>query len=218
VSAAAVSAWTAAAPPAADTINLAGPASAAAVPASADVIIGSGGPAPAAACSAPSSVTSRDEYMRVLGDQERARVEARPRGRPAGWGGGLVAGGAANLMDVAIMVKDAWEELSSSAIAHCWAKADVLGTIRTVDLLRLHGDYRRSFRSVSDDVDVMLELMQGTSLGSEALAGLDDVAQRAVVEEWMEIEERPAGVVGAADTVVQDMDAAGGEVADNADT
>jgi len=108
---------------------------------------------------------------------------ARPHGRPAGWGEGLVAGGAADLMDVAIIIKDAWEELSSSAIAHCWANTDVLGAIRTVDLLRLHGEYRRTFRSVSDDVKVMLELMQGTSLGSEALAGLDDVAQRAVVEE-----------------------------------
>jgi len=60
--------------------------------------------------------------------------------------------------------------------------------------------------------------MQGTSLGSEALEGLDDVAQRAVVEEWMNIEERPAGVVGAADGVVQDMDAEGADVADSADS
>jgi len=64
----------------------------------------------------------------------------------------------------------------------------------------------------------MLDLMQGTSLGSEALEGLDDVAQRAVVEEWMNIEERPAGVVGAADGVVQDMDAEGADVADSADS
>ena len=35
----------------------------------------------------------------------------RPRGRPAGWGEGLVACGAANLMDVAIMIEDAWEEM-----------------------------------------------------------------------------------------------------------
>eukprot|EP00170_Pyropia_yezoensis_P002903 contig_12154_g2909 len=116
------------------------------------------------------------------------------------------------------MVNDAWEELAPSAIAHCWAKTDVLGANPTMDLLRLHGEYRRTFRSVSDDVDAILDLMQGTSLGNEGLAGLDDVAQRAVVEEWIEIEERPAGVVGAADTVVQDMDAAGGDVADSADT
>lgn len=217
-SAAAVSAWTAAAPTAVDTIIVAAPASAAAVPASADVIIVAGGPAPAAAYSGPSFVTPRDQYVQALGDQESARVVARPRGRPAGWGDGLVAGGAANLMDVAIMVKDPWEELSSSAIAHCWAKTDVLGAIRTVDLLRQHGEYRRSFRSVSDDDDDMLERMQGTSLGSEVLAGLDDVAQRTVLEEWMEIEEHPAEVVRAADAVGQDMDAAGGDVADSADT
>jgi len=143
---------------------------------------------------------------------------ARPHGRPAGWAEGLVAGGAANLMDVAIMITDAREALSSSAIAHCWAKTDVLGAIRTVDLLPLHGRYRWAFRSVSDDVNVMLELMQGTSLGSEALAGLDDVAQRAVVEEWMNIEERPACVVGAAEAVVQDMDAPRADVADSADS
>jgi len=181
-SAAAVSAWAAAAPTAADTINVADPASVAVVPASADVIIVAAGPPPAAAYGGPSFVTPRDEYVQALGDQESARVAARPHGRPAGWGEGLVAGGAANLMDVAIMIKDAWEELSSVAIAHCWANTDVLGAIRTVDLLRFHGEYRRTFRSVSDDVNVMLELMQGTSLGSEALAGLDDVAQRAVVE------------------------------------
>jgi len=89
-----------------------------------------------------------------------------------------------NLIDVAIMIKDVWEELSSSAIAHFWAMIDVLGAIRAVDLLRLHGEYDRTFRSVSDDVNVMLELMQGTSLGSEALAGLDDVAQRGGVDEY----------------------------------
>jgi len=217
-SAAAVSAWAAAAPTAADTIIVADPAPAAVVPASADVIIVAAGPPLAAAYGGPSFVTPRVEYAQALGDQERARVVARPHGRPAGWGEGLVAGGAANLMDVAIMIKDAWEELSSSAIAHSWAKTDVLGAIRTVDLLRLHGEYRRTFRSVSDDVNVMLGLVHGTSLGSEALAGLEDVAQRAVVEEWMNIEERTAGVVGAADAVVQDMDAAGADVADSADS
>jgi len=76
-------------------------------------------------------------------------------------------------MDVAI--KDAWEELSSSAIAHCWAGTDVLGAIHTMDLLCFLGKYLRPFRSVSDNVDDILELTQGTSLGSEALAGLDDV-------------------------------------------
>jgi len=182
-SAAAVSAWAAAAPTATETIIVADPAPAAVVPASADVIIVTAGPPLAAAYGGPSFVTPRVEYAQALGDQERARVVARPHGRPAGWGEGLVAGGAANLMDVAIMIKDAWEELSSNAIAHCWAKTDVLGAVRTVDLLRLHGEYRRTFRSVSDDVNVMLGLMQGTSLGSEALAGLEDVAQRAVVEE-----------------------------------
>jgi len=217
-SAAAVFAWAAAAPTAADTIIVVDPASAAVVPASADVIIVAAGPPPAAAYGGPSFVTPRDEYVQALGDQESARVVVRPRGRPAGWGEGLVAGGAENLMDVAIMIKEAWEELSSSAIAHFWAKTDVLGAIRTLDLLRLHGEYRETFRSVSDDVNVMLELMQGTSLGSEALAGLDDVAQRAVVKEWMTIEEHPAGVVGAADAVVQYMDAAGADVADSADS
>jgi len=34
----------------------------------------------------------------------------------------------------------------------------------------------------------------------------------------MNIEERTAGVVGAADAVVQDMDAAGADVADSADS
>jgi len=94
----------------------------------------------------------------------------------------------------------------------------VIGAIRTVDLLRLHGEYRPTFGSVSDDVNVMLELMQGTSLGREALAGQDDVPQRAVVEEWMNIEERPAGVVGPADAVVLDRDAAGADVADSSDS
>ncbi|KAK1858812.1 hypothetical protein I4F81_001412 [Pyropia yezoensis] len=216
--AASVSAWTAAAAMTADTVIVAGPASAASVPVSADVTVLAGGALPAAACGGPSFLTHRDEYAQALDDQERAGLVVRPRGRPAGWGGGLLAGGAANLMDVAIMVKDAWEELTSSAISHCWAKADVLGAIRNVDLLRLHGEYRPSFRSVSADVDVMLELMRGMSLGSKALAGLDDAAQRSVLKEWMEIEDRPAGVVGAADAVVQDWGTAGPDVAESADS
>jgi len=94
----------------------------------------------------------------------------------------------------------------------------VLGAIPTVDLLHLHGEYRRTVRAVSDDVKVILELMQGTSLGNEALVGLEDVAQSAVVEEWMSIDERPSCLFGAADAVVQDMDAAGAAVADSADS
>jgi len=93
----------------------------------------------------------------------------------------------------------------------------VLGAIRMVDVLCLHGEYRRTFRSVSDDVNVMLELIQGTFLVSEALAGLGDVAQRAAMEKWMNTEERPVGVVGATDAVVQYMNAAGADVADSAD-
>jgi len=115
-SAAAVSAWAAAAPTAADTIIVADPASSAVVPASADVIIVAAAPPPAAAYGGPSFVTPRDEYVQALGDQESARVVARPHGRPAGWGEVVVAGGAENLKDVSIMIKDAWEELSSSAI------------------------------------------------------------------------------------------------------
>ncbi|KAK1859701.1 hypothetical protein I4F81_002295 [Pyropia yezoensis] len=181
--AARVSARAAAAPTTADTVIVAGPASAAAVPVSADVSILVGGALPAAACGGPSFLTPRDEYAQALDDQEIAGALARPRGRLAAWGGGLLAGGAANLMDVAIMVKDAWEELMSSATSHCWEKADVLGAIRNVDLPRLLGEYLRSFRAVSIDVEVMLEVMRGTSLGSEALAGLDDAAQRSVLEE-----------------------------------
>lgn len=147
-----------------------------------------------------------------------ADVVATPRERPACRGGGLGAGGAATLMDVVIMVKGAWEELEWSAIAHCWAKADVLGAIRNANLLRLLSKYRRLFRTVFNDVDDMLELMQGTSLGGEALVGLKDVAELALVEEWVEIEKRPVGIVGAAEPVVQDEDTAGGDVADSADT
>jgi len=100
-SAAAVSEWAAAAPTAADTIIVADSASAAVVPASAEVIIVAAGPPPAAAYGGPSFVSPRDEYVQALGDQERARVVARPHGRPAGWGEGLVAGGGANLLQLA---------------------------------------------------------------------------------------------------------------------
>lgn len=127
------------------------------------------------------------------------------------WGGGLTAGGSANLMDVAIMVKDAWEELSRVAIVHCWAKTKVLGVVRTADLLRLHDEYRQTVQLVSDDVDEMLQLMQGTSLGNEVLDGLDNVAQRSVVEECIDLEERPAGLVGAADAVLEVAGATPGE-------
>jgi len=71
-------------------------------------IIVAAGPPPAAVHGGPSFVTPRDEYEQELGDQKSARVVARPHGRPAGWGEDPVAGGEDNLMNVAIMTKDAW--------------------------------------------------------------------------------------------------------------
>jgi len=96
------------------------------------------------------------------------------------------------------MVKEEWASITRECIVHCWAKAEVLGTIRTHDFLQEHGGYRRSFRAVAD-VDEVLSMLPGTTLGGVTLGGLSTGVQRMVVEERLDIEEQPAGMICEAD-------------------
>jgi len=107
-------------------------------------------------------------------------------------------------MDVAVMVKKEWAAITRECIVHCSAKAEVLGTIRTHDFLKEHGEYRRSFRAVADDVDEVLSMLRGTSLGDVTLGGLSTGVQRTVVEEWLDIEEQPAGMISEADGCLEE--------------
>jgi len=124
---------------------------------------------PEADCTGPS--TPRSEYSALLEREAANAVPASRRGRSASWGLGLGAGSAANLMDVAIMVKEEWAAITRECIVHCWAKAEVLGTIRTHDFLKEYGGYRRSFRAVAD-VDEVLSMLPGTTRGDVTLGGL----------------------------------------------
>jgi len=43
-------------------------------------------------------------------------------------------------MDVAVMVKEEWAAVTRVCIVHCWAKTEVLGTIRMQDFLKEPGE------------------------------------------------------------------------------
>jgi len=148
---------------------------------------------PEADCTGPSFVTPWSEYNALLEREAANAVPASRRGLSADWGLGLGAGNAANLMDVAVMVKEEWAAITRECIVHCRAKAEVLGTIRMHDFLKEHGEYRRSFRAVADDVDEVLSMLRSTTLGDVTLGGLSTGVQRTVVEEWLDMRSSPRG-------------------------
>ena len=159
---------------------------------------------PEADCTGPSFVTPRSVYNALFEREAANAVPASRRGRSANWGLGLGVGMAANLMDVAFMVKEGWAAITRECIVHCWAKAEVLGTIRTLSFLKEHGEYYRSFRAVADDVDEVLSMLRGTTLGDVTLGGLSTNVQRTVVEEWLDIEEQPEGMISEADGCLEE--------------
>jgi len=159
---------------------------------------------PEADCTGPSFVTPRSEYSALLEREAANALPASRRGRSANWGLGVGAGNAANLIDEAVMVKEEWAAITRECIVHCWAKAEVLGTIRTHDFLKEHGEYRRSFRAVADDMDEVLSMLRGTTLGEVTLGGLSTGVQRTVVEEWLDVEEQPAGMISEADGCLEE--------------
>jgi len=110
-------------------------------------------------------------------------------------------------MDLAVIIKEEWAAISGEFIALCWAKADVLGAMRTKDILLEHGENRRSFRAVADAVNEVLSIIRGTTLGDETLGGLRADAKRSVVWEWLDIEKQHEGVMSVADGCLQDATA-----------
>ena len=99
-------------------------------------------------CTRPSFVTSRSEYSAPLVREASGAVPASRRGRSANWVLGLRAGDAANLMNVAVMMKEDWAAITSEHIVHCWTKVEGLGKIRRHNFLREHREYGRPIQAV----------------------------------------------------------------------
>lgn len=57
------------------------------------------------------------------------------------------------------------------AIVHCWVKPTVLRGSLNASTVSTHAEYRQRFASVGEDVEEVLTMLQGKSLGREEMGG-----------------------------------------------
>ena len=107
---------------------------------------------------------------------------------------GLDEGYDPHMLDVADLVKQAWEGVSEKTIARCWVKADILpravqGELQSVfgkvrGLKRLDDEYEAQLGEI---VDGLRSLKLGVARGSDLSNRIDDCSL-VVVEDWICVE------------------------------
>ena len=82
---------------------------------------------------------------------------------------GLAGRGSAHLLDAATLIVEEWEKVTSTSALHCWVKSTILAVAVSVFFATSHGVYRNGFANVEHDVDEVLALMRGSSLGQDMI-------------------------------------------------
>jgi len=82
---------------------------------------------------------------------------------------GLAGRGSAHLLDAATLIVEEWETVTSTSTLHCWVKSTILLAAVSAFFAASHGVYRNGFANVEHDVDEVLALMRGTSLGQDMI-------------------------------------------------
>ena len=85
---------------------------------------------------------------------------------------------------------------------HCWVKSTILPVYMNASVVALHAEYRQGFSSVEDDVNAMLSIMRGTSLGQDVVGGETEDDAREGMRAWFAAEDEEDGIVDAADLIV----------------
>jgi len=115
---------------------------------------------------------------------------------------GLAGHGQAHLLDAATFISEEWDNVTSESIVHCWVKWTILPISMNSSVVALHAEYRQGFSSQEDDVNDVLSLLRGTSLGQEVVGGeTEDDAQEGM-RAWFVEEEEDDTIVDTADLFV----------------
>jgi len=84
---------------------------------------------------------------------------------------GVHDGAASHLQDASEIVKEEWDAVEASTIAHCWVNSTILPYANEVDVIALRGEYRTSSVSLGSDVNSVVSLMSGCRLWWAGLWG-----------------------------------------------
>jgi len=133
---------------------------------------------------------------------------------------GLAGRGQAHLLDAATFISEEWDKLTGESIVHCSVKSTILPASMNASVAALHAENRQKFSSVEDDVNEVLSLLRGTSLGKDVVGGETEDDAREGKRGWFAAEDEEDASSDTADLIVlqpgenlQDKDASsGGEV------
>lgn len=115
---------------------------------------------------------------------------------------GLAGRGHAHLKDASTMIFEEWEKMTREALVHCWVKSTVLPVSMAASLVSEHAEYRQGFASVAEDVQEVLTLLRGTSLGREVVGGESEHDAREGVRLWLGAEDEEDAIVDTADLMI----------------
>jgi len=115
---------------------------------------------------------------------------------------GLAGRGQAHLLDAATFISEEWDKVTGESIVHCWVKSTILPVSMNASVVALHAEYRQGFSSVEDDVNEVLSLLRGTSLGQEVVGGETEDDAREGMRAWFLAEDEEDAIVDTADLIV----------------
>ena len=115
---------------------------------------------------------------------------------------GLRFGQKANVLDAALIVREAWDELEAESIAACWSHSGCLPLIQHCDVTASRNGYRKQVESSAiADMAKLLEKIDLTNDGSRKAIrelGLDEVTtvmssddKHQVIQRWLSLENDP---------------------------
>ena len=127
---------------------------------------------------------------------------------------GLAGRGSAHLLDAATLIGEAWEKVTSTSILYCWVKSTILPVAMSASLAASHGAYRDGFANVEHEVDEVLALMRGTSLGQDMIGGTSEGDAREAVRSWLDAEDAKEATVDTAKMITMSSDDWSGDEGD----
>jgi len=117
-------------------------------------------------------------------------------------------------LDAATLIAEEWEKVTSTSILHCWVKSTILPVAMSSALAASHVEYRNGFANVEHDVDEVLALMRGTSLGRDVIGGTSEGDAREGVRAWFDAEDAEEAIVDTANMITMSSDDSSGDEED----
>jgi len=127
---------------------------------------------------------------------------------------GLVGRGSAHLLNPATLIAEEWEKVMSTSTLHCWVKSAILSVAMSACLAASHGEYRNGFVNVEHEVDEVLVLMRGTSLGKDVIGGTSEGDAHEAVRSWLNAEDAEEAIVDTSNMITMSSDDWSGDEGD----